>query len=812
FENSVEGIFQTSPEGRFIRVNPAFARIYGYSSPEELVVTLTDVRTQVYVDPRRREEFVRLVLDQGSITGFESEIYRRDGSVIWVSESARVVRDREGRLAYFEGTLEDISVRKQVDAEREKASRAALESARLKSEFVATVSHEIRTPLNAIVPNAERLLESRLDSQQRYLVESIDHGAHMLLQIVNDILDLSRVEAGAVSLECIDFDLHEVLERTISFFASRAHDKGLEWVGDIRPGVPHRVCGDPARLTQILNNLAGNALKFTEAGEVVMQVEAAQTTDEGVQIVIRVRDTGIGIAPEARDRVFQAFAQADGSMSRRYGGTGLGLAISRKFVELMGGTIDFTSEVGKGTTFSVTVHLEWPRHAEPEPVLPRVLGGRRTLVLEDNASQGAAIAATLSNVGAESVILERRLEEALAHLQRSVAEHRPIDLVFYDTELPGVDAIHTARRLRAAGGAALRIIALTVPGVIADARGLEAAGITGLLIKPLRQSRVAAELQQILRAPEPGGGPAPMAMPAESAARPGEGLQVLLVEDHPLNQRVAGEMLDRLGARVDAVDSGPLALEAVRRKRYDLVLMDCQMPDMDGYETTRRLREWERAGAAHGRIAVVALSANALSGDRERGLAAGMDDYLTKPLRQPEMVRILRRVAESRQSGGSAVQGGPLPSVSAVGSDVLAPTPTSTPTSASPGPVGGSGAEEPPVLDPEPLQALSVPDDPTVLSGFVQQFLGDTPGRLAKLRVLVESGDAVVLRREAHTLKGSSSYMGARRLVAACARMESQASTASRPELEALLDSVVTQFEEARAALLQHLARIARDA
>ncbi|MBL9135140.1 MAG: PAS domain S-box protein [Verrucomicrobiales bacterium] len=797
FENSVEGIYQTSPGGGFIRVNPALARIYGYASPEELMARLTDVRTQVYVDPRRREEFVRMALEKGSITGFESEIYRKDGSTTWVSESARVVRDRDGKPAYFEGTLEDISSRKQVDAAREKARQVALESARMKSEFVATVSHEIRTPLNAIVPNAERLLETRLDLQQRYLVEGIEYGAHMLLQIVNDILDLSRIESGAVSLENIDFDLHELVERTVSFFASRAHAKGLELVGDIQPGVPHRVRGDSARLGQILNNLVGNAIKFTEAGEVGVEVEPGEASDAFVDLKFRVRDTGIGIAPEARERVFQAFAQADGSMSRRYGGTGLGLAISRKVVQLMGGDIDFTSELGKGTTFFLNVRFAPSSHDESDFVPERLLEGLRVLVLDDNAAQRRVIMDSFLALGATTVAGVASIDEAVESLRAALVTQAGFHLVFYDADLPGSDGIQTARRLRAAGAGASRLIALTAPGTVADARGLEAAGIAGTLVKPLRQSRLVSDLGAILQV-------APATeVPEEttSEAPPGQGLRVLLVEDHPLNQRVATELLERLGASVDGAFNGPAALSAFERKRYDLVLMDCQMPDMDGYETTRRLRDLEKAlggaAAAGKRVPIVALSANALTGDRDLGLAAGMDDYLTKPLRQPELIRILRQVKDGTIC--SAASGSDQDAGTATAVPAVVPGPDSTTPSAT--------SDAPPILDEEPLLALSSPDEPDALPGFVQQFLEDAPRRIRRLREFVSTGEAQRAGAEAHGLKGSASYMGARRLVQACARLEKEAQQGNLESASQGLAEIEAEFAAAKAALEQYVAR-----
>lgn len=795
FENSVEGIYQTLPEGRFMRVNPAFARIYGYNSPEEVLASRTDVRTQVYVNPERRAEFVRQLMEKESLMGFESEIYRRDGSRIWISESARLVRDRKGEVAYFEGSIEDITARKQVETEREKAQQAALESARLKAEFVATVSHEIRTPLNAIAPNTELLLETKLDKQQRYLVESVDHGAHMLLQIVNDVLDVSRIEAGAVALEEIEFPVHETIERTITFFAGSAHEKHLEIVGSIRPDVPRRLRGDPARLMQVLNNLLANAIKFTAAGEVVVEVELGAADAEFVELHFRVRDTGIGIPDAARGRVFQAFAQADGSMSRRYGGTGLGLAITRGYVALMHGEIDFDSQVGEGTTFRFHIRLRRPAQPVPEPAPGTSLTGLRALVIEDNASQRRVMVETFQRLGARAVVPAENLSQALEMLRAAAVAKEPFDLIFFDSELPGSDGLHAVRRLRSGAVGAARLIALNPPGTVADARGLEAVGVFGSIGKPLRQSRIDAELRSLLTGE-------PEVLPEakteeEEDLRLLEGLAVLIVEDNSLNQRVAKQLIQRLGARVDAVSSGPEAISAFRRHTYDLILMDCQMPDMDGYETTRRIRDLERQLVAPERgigrrIFIVALSANALSGDRDKGMEAGMDDYLTKPLRQPELLRVLKQAARLSQGQTPGATGAPA--------GVPGPEPATG--GAPPGRPAASTAEtEVPVLDRAPLLALLSPDEPGVLGEFVGEFLREAPRRIELLRELGAKRDPSGCRSTAHSLKGNASYMGARRLVTACARLEQAAESGDWLAVEAGLNQLGQELEAARRAL-----------
>jgi len=785
FENSVEGIYQTSLEGRFLRVNPALARIYGYASADEVMALVTDVRTQVYVEAGRREDFVQELLAKGSITGFESEIYRKDHSRTWVSESARLVRDREGRPIYFEGSLEDVSARKQLDLARDKAKQEAEDSARLKSEFAATVSHEIRTPLNAILPTTELLMQCRMDRQQRYLVESIDYGARMLLQVVNDVLVFSKIDAGAVAMESTDFDVHEIVERTVSFFAGRAHEQGLELIGVIAPEAPRQVRGDPSRLGQVLNNLIGNAIKFTEKGEVVVHLDRGEASGDDLVLRFRVSDTGIGIKQEARSRVFQAFAQADGSMSRRYGGTGLGLAITRRIVEMMGGEIDFESEVGRGTTFWFTVRMKQALEPKTIPPPTPVLAGHRVLILDDSETQRAAIKHAIGALAPERVESVGGIAMALEFLRSAAREGQPFDLVLFDADLSQSDAIHTARRLRL-GGAVGDLIALTPPGSLADPRSLESAGVRGTLFKPLRQSKLADEIAAVLR------GEASVMEGTNSEGSgdlPGIGLRVLVVDDNWMNCRVVRTMLERLGAVADSAPSGPAAIEACGKVRYHLVLMDCQMPEMDGYEATRRLRQIEKQRAQDGqpaiRVPIVALSANALEGDRELGLEAGMDDYLTKPLAQPDMARVLRNVAS---------ESAPFRPPSPMPPAVPAASPQAPETTV-------AGESEPPVLDPAPLDALASPEDPDSVNEFIREFLAEGPKRLAALEAAVTAGDAVQVRAESHNLKGSSSYMGAVRLVRACNALELAARAGDLSRSREQMDAIRKEWDEASVAL-----------
>ncbi len=354
FENAQEGVFQTTLDGRFLTCNPALARIYGYNSPEELIASRGASR-RIYVEEGRREKFVRLTRENGSITGFESRVYRRDGTIIWTSEKARTVTDEDGEPLYFEGFVEDITERKKVAEELRRAKEAAESASRAKSEFLANMSHEIRTPMNGIIGMTELLLDTSLSREQREYMQTVKVSADSLLGLLNDILDFSKIEAGKLELDPVEFRLRDTLGTALKMLAMRAHQKGLELSCNVLPTVPDALIGDPDRLRQVVLNLVGNAIKFTERGDVIVHIDSEAHSEDCVALHFAITDTGIGIPPEKQEVIFKAFSQADGSMTRKYGGTGLGLTISSKLVAMMGGEIWVDSEPGRGSEFHFTV-------------------------------------------------------------------------------------------------------------------------------------------------------------------------------------------------------------------------------------------------------------------------------------------------------------------------------------------------------------------------------------------------------------------------------------------------------------------------
>lgn len=737
FENANDIIYTTDLEGTFTSINKEAERVTGYNREDVL-----DTHVSKYIAEEYRDvvhQMVKQKLREKTSTTYLMEIVARNGRRIPLEISSRLIYEN-GNPVGVQGIARDISERKRAELERRNAQEAAEAANRAKSEFLANMSHEIRTPLNGVLGMTDLALNTVLNEEQREYLTLVKSSGETLLTVINDILDFSKIEAGRLDVNPIDFELRDSLGDTLKTLSLRAHEKGLELALHVAHDVPYRIYADPTRLRQIVVNLVGNAIKFTDEGEVVLHVMMESQAEDEMVLHFTVTDTGIGIPPDKQAMIFAPFTQADSSATRRYGGTGLGLTISFQLSELMGGRLWVESAEGKGSSFHFTIRCRAATSEGEDTAPPGIVNLRElpTLVVDDNATNRRLLEELLSNWGMKPAMADGGWT-GLETMRQAKATGTAFPLVLIDSLMADMDGFTLAERIKedpALSGAT--IMMLTSGGQRGDAARCRKLGIAAYLHKPVKEKDL---LHAILLALSPGQSRATDAelITRHSLRQEPRKLQILLVEDDMVNRHLAERLLRKLGHHVTSAPNGRKAVEALQLSglgSFDAVLMDIQMPEMDGVQATAAIRELEKGTSR--RLPVIAMTAHAMKGDRSRFLTAGMDGYIAKPVQARELMTVIEQTVPPHGEGAHEHQ-------------------------------PKSALQE--VIDWQ--RGLAAADgDSDLLHDLLRMFANEAPATLSKLRSAVELKDAHAIERTAHTLKGSVGNFGADAAVQAALKME----------------------------------------
>jgi PAS domain S-box-containing protein len=766
-KNSPVAIVTLNMKNHIVACNPAFENLFGYTQEEVMGKNLDDL---VVCDALHSEAlgYTKHVLE-GEVVHITSRRQRKDGTPIDV-ELFGVPVIVSGRQVGVLGLYHDITELVRARVEAEQADRA-------KSDFLANMSHEIRTPMNGVIGMLELALDTQLTAEQRDYLKTSLESAESLLALLNDILDFSKIEARHLDLDMIDFNLRTMVEGVVDSQAQRAHDKGLEIACFVHHEVPARLRGDPSRLRQILVNLVGNAVKFTEHGEVVLRVEAVSDNTNHVTLCFSVQDTGIGIPPERLAVIFDRFVQGDSSTTRKYGGSGLGLAISKQLVELMGGEMGISSDgAGKGSTFWFTVTLEkQPPRGTSSLAAPLELRDLPVLVVDDNATNRTILTKMVEGFGCR-VKAASRGADVLETLRSAANIGEPYRLVLMDMEMPDMDGEQTTQAIKR--DPMLRevsIVILTSLGRRGDAGRFEALGCAGYLVKPVKLQQLFDALLAVLGQKREKTQPPHIVTSHSISEQRRQELHILLAEDNPTGRKLVETLLQKAGFSVDVVENGVQAFQAVKEGRYDLVFMDGQMPEMDGFEATKQIRQWETDGQ---HTPIIALTAHAMKGDRELCLEAGMDDYLPKPIDPQEMFKKIGDWADkyslSARLTASGRGTGQLPTLAQ----------------------GAPPTQIPDVPPPVNLQA-AMPRFSGSLSLYIemfQEFHGQLSEKSLELKKSLAGGDALQISRLGHSLKGAAASFGADRLASLAREVESKGQQKDLSGVQALIEQIAAEI------------------